>query len=434
MPDIACLKKFIEKNFSHFGINKKNEILRLLYEISEREKTSFLKIADDLKDKNFTLIKKYLLKRRYPYTLSTEVNPHFYLPKLEIKKENALKIKKFKIYPKYIYVEKEVENSYLVKRFKEIFPLAKVLKIGSLKDYLKSKRYSLKDYNLRTQKFFIVKERFDFIKRCPCTKKAFSCNYFIFNLGFGCPYECIYCYLQGYTNFSGILFPANLEDFFNYFKKLNFPKGLRIGSGEFTDSLCFDEITQYSYPIVEFFKKYPHIYFEFKTKSKNIKNFLNLKPAKNIVVSWSLNPQKIIKENEFYTANLKERIDSASKCAQAGFKLGFHLDPIIYYSGWFKDYQQMLDYLFEKIKPKDILWISLGTLRFNPSLKKVIENRFPQNKILDEELILGFDNKLRYPLKLRQEIYQKIKSYIQKINKNLYLYLCMEKIGTDTNF
>jgi len=62
MPDITHLKKFIEKNFSHFGINKKNEILRLLYEISKREKTSFLKIADDLKDKNFTLIKKYLLK------------------------------------------------------------------------------------------------------------------------------------------------------------------------------------------------------------------------------------------------------------------------------------------------------------------------------------------------------------------------------------
>jgi len=117
MPKIISLKRFIEKNFSHFGVNKKNEILRLLYEISKREKTSFLKIAKDLKDRSFPLIKKYLLKRRYPYTLSKEVNPRFYLPKLEIKKENALKIKKFKIYPKYIYVEKEVEDSYLVKRF-----------------------------------------------------------------------------------------------------------------------------------------------------------------------------------------------------------------------------------------------------------------------------------------------------------------------------
>ena len=82
--------------------------------------------------------------------------------------------------------------------------------------------------------------------------------------------------------------------------------------------------------------------------------------------------------------------------------------------------------LFDVIKPKDIAWISIGTLRFNPNVKPIIEARFPENKILDEELVLGFDNKLRYPYSLRREIYESMLRMLHKHSKKLPIYLCME--------
>lgn len=430
MYDLNKIRTYVDKTFSNFGVNKKKEITRLLFEINKREPIPFLKIIKNLKNRQFSLIKEQLLKKRFPYSYSGE-KEKFYLPGLKINPEYKVKIKRFNLYPKNVYVEEKVKNSYLISRLKNFFPKANFKIIGSLKNYLKRKSFTLNDYNQRKDNFFIVKEQYDFFKKCPCSKNAVSCSYNIFNLGFGCIYECVYCFLQEYTNSPGIIIPANLEDFFKRFSlspKTNFIfKVIRIGNGEFTDSLALDEITEFSTQLIHFFKDYPKVFFEFKTKSKNIKNIINSKPQKNIIVSWSLNPPKIIEENEFYTAGLDERIASALSCIKAGFKVGFHFDPILYYDNWLKDYLRVVDYLFDVIKVESIAWISLGTLRFSPSLKKIIENRFPKNKILDEEFILGFDKKMRYPLNLRIMMYKKMIKGIRKRNKKSLFYLCMEE-------
>ena len=100
---------------------------------------------------------------------------------------------------------------------------------------------------------------------------------------------------------------------------------------------------------------------------------------------------------------------------------------MIYFKGWEKEYSSVIDLLFSKIRPRDIAWISIGTLRFKPELKQTIENRFPENKILDEELLPGYDNKLRYPYGLRYNIYKFMLDAFKKHSKKLPLYLCMEE-------
>jgi spore photoproduct lyase len=69
----------------------------------------------------------------------------------------------------------------------------------------------------------------------------------------------------------------------------------------------------------------------------------------------------------------------------------------------------------------------LGTLRFSPALKKVIENRFPRNTILDEELVLGFDRKMRYPESIRVAMYRGMKESIRRRSRKVFVYLCMEE-------
>jgi len=425
------IERCVEKKFPTFGINKKREISRLIFEIAKREKISLIKLLSEIKDKNYKKVKKFLVEKRFPNFKKID-NLKLYLPELEINPRFQFHPPdKFIFSPKNIYIEENIKEKYLAKRLITLFPKAKVIKIDSLKNYLKNKKFDIGNYNRRSENVFVVEENYDFYKNCPCTKGAISCGYNILNLGLGCVYECVYCYLQLYLkNSPGIILPANIEDFFRRFPqdfyKSTIFKYPRLGNGEFSDSLALDNITNWSLELIDFFRKKRKIFFEFKTKSKNIDNLLKTKPEKNIVISWSLNPPTVIDSLEFYTASLDERIFSAKVCAEYGYKIGFHLDPIIYYKNWENEYRELINLIFKNVPKREIVWISLGTLRFNPELKKVIENRFPENKILDEELFLDFDNKLRYHPNLRIMIYKKIYSWLRKESKDIPIYLCME--------
>lgn len=412
--------------FRQLGVNKKQEITRLVYEISKREGLSPEKIIHDLGQNDFNKIKTELLKRRFPHAYVNSEVPRPYLPKIKLDEDSVLDPKKTAFYPKKVFVEKSAWRSKLADRFRLSFPNAKFSEIKSLRDHLKKNRpFAIRKYNKRNETVFISYENHDFFKKCPCTKKAVRCGYHIFNLSFGCLFECTYCYLQEYTNSPGLILPANIERFFQGFPSYKNP-GMRIGTGEFSDSLMLDHITEYSLPIVEFFKNHKDTRFEFKTKSVNIGNLLKASHAGNIIVAWSFNPQKIIDENEFFTPDLSERIKAAKRCIKAGYKVSCHLDPVVYFNGWQKEYEKVIALLFSAIKPKDIAWISIGTLRFNPKVKRIIEVRFPGNKLLDEELMLGYDNKLRYPYKIRHQIYKSILELLFKHSKKLPVYLCME--------
>ncbi|HLD41126.1 MAG TPA: hypothetical protein VJA84_03000, partial [Candidatus Omnitrophota bacterium] len=405
---LKSAETIVRENFPRFGVNKKQEITRLLYEISKWEGIEPGEIlGPEELSAPYPRIKKILLQRRYPLAYQDQSNLKTYLPKLQFQAHplNSYLAENKKFYPRKVFIEKPVISSGLAARFKGLFPKADFEEIESFKAYrAKNRNFRIGDYNKRQETVFIVRENYDFFKKCPCTKCASSCGYHIFNLGFGCIYECAYCYLQEYTNTPGIILPANIGDFFNAFNAYK-REGMRIGSGEFSDSLALDRWTGYSLELIDFFKQHPQVSFEFKTKSVEIDNLLKTEHSGNIVVSWSLNPQTVIDGNEFFSSSLEERLTAAKRCVDAGYRVGFHFDPVIYFSGWQDEYGRLIEALFAGIKPENIAWISLGSLRFRPELKTVIENRFPDNKILDEELLLGYDNKLRYSDKIRYGVY-----------------------------
>ncbi|MBQ2312895.1 MAG: hypothetical protein II183_01900, partial [Elusimicrobiaceae bacterium] len=154
---------------------------------------------------------------------------------------------------------------------------------------------------------------------------------------------------------------------------------------------------------------------------------LKLPAQKNIVVGWSVNPQNIISEVEPLTPSLKERLTAAVKIAEHGYKVAFHFDPVIRHKNWKENYKNVVEQIAENIPKESIVWISIGTLRFNRELKKFIECRFPQNIILDEDFYLSFDGKMRYSDAERQEVYGFLKPLLEKTFPNAVVYLCMEK-------
>jgi len=420
-------KKIVEEKYPLLKFNKKREVTRLVFEIAKIKKDlkfSFLK-----EYKNYEQLKKKLISLRYPFSSKTYPLKSFYLAELDLKDSNSFSPKKDFLKIDEIFLEEGLENSKILKNIIERNPEAKIYSIKNIKDL--KKNFSVLDYNTRASRVYLTNGKFNLVKRCPCTKNCVSCGYYVLNLGFGCPMECEYCFLQGYQNLNGILLNNNIKEYtskmMEFFK--NIKKRIRIGTGEFTDSLVYDDITDYSLDIISEVKNNENIIFEFKTKTTNIANFFRSKPYSNTVVSYSMNPQKIIEISEHYTADFKERLNSLKKLSDYGYSIAIHLDPLIEFGDWKKLYYDCINDIFSEIDPSKIRWISLGTFRFNPSTKKVIEDRFKYNKILDSEMIIDFDGKLRYPYLLRKEIYSYIINCLKNNNiEQDKIYLCMEEV------
>jgi spore photoproduct lyase len=269
----------------------------------------------------------------------------------------------------------------------------------------------------------------DLVKPCPATSGPYlCCRYTVINQIRQCPMDCTYCILQGYLESPVVTLYADTDSVFIQIDKLlsDQPNRLfRFGTGELGDSLVLDDLTGLSERIVNFFSNRKNAVIELKTKTDQVERLLPLHP-KNTVVSWSINPQSVIDREELHSAPLAGRLNAARMCQDREYFLGFHFDPILYYEGWSVEYEDVIRHLFERVDGSRIAWISLGTLRFPPALKDVIQERFPKSRIGSEEMVRGLDGKMRYPRPRRIEMLRRIYGQIMDKRPDLFVYFCME--------
>jgi len=382
-------------------------------------------VAEDRYD--FHRVKKALLALRYPeaHRAGALVEGCVHLPKRVHPPTERTYQFSGRFTPTRIHVEAPLRGHDIVRAVVDRFPGVDVSIIDRLKDV--TERTPDFDATLGKDELFLTAEKFDIFKACPCTQGVFGCGYTILNIGFGCAYDCTYCYLQHYTNAPGIVLPVNVAEILDRLAAIldKAKRPLRIGTGEFTDSLVFDDVLPYSTYLVPFFTNRDHI-LELKTKSVNISNLLEMEGRPNVVIAWSLNTPARIAADEPDTPTLDERLEAAAQVLEAGYGVGFHFDPIIQYDGWERDYRETVEAMFEATAGR-IDWISLGALRFHRSLKPVIEGRFPNPTLLDGELLLDpLDGKMRYIEPVRVDIFQKMVRWINKHDHDTVVYLCME--------
>jgi len=156
-----------------------------------------------------------------------------------------------------------------------------------------------------------------------------------------------------------------------------------------------------------------------------VEKLLELDPKGRIGVSWSVNPEDVIREEEKGASSLKLRLEAAQACQEKGYLIGFHFDPIILIPEWEYKYREVVDAIYARLNPEKIVWISLGGFRYPGFLKPVIQERFPGSKILLGELFPGPDGKYRY-LKSLRVTYRKIAGWIKEYDPEGFIYFCME--------
>lgn len=337
--------------------------------------------------------------------------------------------KHVRYFPDTIWVDKRVRHLALVERVLSRSPGSQVKYTSAPKQLVFEARSRPDARTAGKRELLLTRNDGAFFRPCPGTPRYLCCGYQTLDAAENCTLECSYCVLQTYLSNPLIVLFANTDDMMRELRSAfdrRPRRRIRLGTGELTDSLALEHLTDFSSLIIPLVRRYPNVTFEFKTKTDSIENVLAQKPSPNLIVSWSLNSTPIIASDEGNTATLARRLAAAQRCAEHGYRIGFHFDPLIVHEKWERNYRSVVEQLFRAVPAERIIWISLGALRFPPSLKPIIQERFPQSRILYEEFITAEDGKLRYFKPIRVELYRKMVEWIREQAPQAFIYLCME--------
>ncbi|MFI5353949.1 MAG: radical SAM protein, partial [Candidatus Binatales bacterium] len=332
-----------------------------------------------------------------------------------------------------VFIEEDCRASALADRVVRGLPRSVPLSYVADGRELARPQSSIADpFGAGKRRMVVMRRRSPFMMACPAASSEFACcGYLVLALASNCPMDCSYCFLQEYVadNPSFQVY-ANYAEAFEELERMTHKapgRNFRVGTGELADSLAFDRLTGISRDLVEYFARSDALLLELKTKTDEIDNLLAVDPKGHTLVSWTLSPEAVFASSEHRTAPPTERIRSAKRVADAGYRVAFHLDPIIAYPDAERDYLQLLDALFDNLAPERISFISLGGLRMPPALRAAARRRFPGDPMLAGEDVLSPDGRYRTFAPLRLRIYRALSERIRTAAPRLPHYLCMER-------
>lgn len=318
---------------------------------------------------------------------------------------------------KHITVETPVAN----------LPLARQIKIDHVVDMA-----PLSGYREGKRRLHLTGKKGDLFHICASLDKRYiCCSTHVLAPVSNCPFECSYCFLQNYLNNGTTLLTIDVQAMVDEIQgKINAQpwRFFRIGTWELGDSIAVPPVSDVALSFVKQFKEIPSVLLKLRTKSDYVDPLLDMDHGGRSVISWTVNPPEVIKRDEIGTASMERRISAMRKVADAGYPVGLHFDPMIWYKGWKEGYERLVGSIFSVIEPDEIIWISIGSLRFNPEMKMKMENNYPASRITSAEMVLGDDNKYRYVRPLRLEMYRHLLDSLYRHGaKDIFIYLCMER-------
>ncbi|HEX3408910.1 MAG TPA: hypothetical protein VHS07_01450 [Candidatus Binataceae bacterium] len=332
-----------------------------------------------------------------------------------------------------IYIEEGVRTSALASRVVAAAapPGIAVSYVGDGREAARPLAGVADAFGAGKRRMVIMRRRAPFLMACPAGSSQFACcGYLVLTLASNCPMDCGYCFLQEYlADNPGFQIYANYPDLFDELERLRRAaraRGFRVGTGELADSLAFDSLTGISRDLVEYFASRDDLTLELKTKTDEIENLLAIDPKGRTLVSWTLSPERVFQGTEHRTAAPAARIQAARLVLEGGYRVAFHLDPIIAYETAERDYLALIEELFDAVAPERIAFISMGGLRMTPALRAAARRRFPDDPMLVGEEVLGPDGRYRTFTPLRLQLYAALSRRIQQANAKLQTYLCME--------
>jgi len=280
-------------------------------------------------------------------------------------------------------------------------------------------------YDVRKYSFQKIEKKGIGLGACPVASEGTRCcNLMTLDAVESCGFDCSYCSIQSFYNQNKVGIDKNFKE---KIQNLNLDPNetYHIGTGQSSDSLMWGNKDGILDTLFEFALDNENVILEFKTKSDNIKYFLENEVPKNIICTWSLNTQTIVDNEEHLTASLDERINSARKLANKGVLVGFHFHPIVQYKNYLAEYKLVYDRLQDEFSTDEVVLVSMGTLTFIKPVMKQLREREMKTKILQMpfETING---KQSYSIETKKEMFKHCYDSFSSWHGKVYFYMCME--------
>ena len=169
-------------------------------------------------------------------------------------------------------------------------------------------------------------------------------------------------------------------------------KELTFEIGSNSDLILENTITNNLVWTIENFKNTKKGILTFPTKFDMVDDILKLDHKGKVVIRMSVNPEEIINKVEFGTSRLKGRIEAINKLAEAGYKIGILIAPVIMVENWKKLYLELIQRLSQELseKVKKNVFFEIIFMTYSYVHTKINEEAFPNAiNLYNKEIMTG---------------------------------------------
>lgn len=313
----------------------------------------------------------------------------------------------------HIYVEEGVEENPLAQEILSKFPKAFKVRIKHYKDVFCRPRQNFLDQE-SSRKLIIAAKRGELLYPGPYVCQDFGNeNFYYTSPALNCIYSCEYCYLKGMHPSANLVIFVNLEDFFKKVEDLIKQKPVYLSISYETDLLALENIAPLSAAWIEFARGKENLKMEIRTKSANYPAIRHLKPADNVILAWTLSPAEVIKKYEKNAPPLELRLRQIKKALGDGWKVRLCFDPVLYFEGWEKAYEDLIGRIFSEIPACGINDASVGAFRIPREYLKRMRKNFPPSEIIHYPYAER-GGVYTYDEKLKGELLGKVRSLLKE--------------------
>ena len=270
----------------------------------------------------------------------------------------------------HIYIESKAQGFNLTKKCIRNFPKAKIIEISDYKSIFNRPR---QDFQTQKQSMKLILA----IKKPPYIYKATDIlqdggykNFYYNTPMLNCLYNCSYCFLQGMYSSANIVVFVNEIDMQDavkneIVKRVHKEQPLMLSISYNTDLMAFENILPITKNWIQFAKLNLDLNLEIRTKSSLYHSIKDIESSDQIVLAWTLSPDKVVRKYELNTAPLSKRISAIKLALKDGWKVRLCFDPILYYNNWENDYLELFNKVKSSLNLDQVLDITVGTFRMS---------------------------------------------------------------------
>ena len=322
--------------------------------------------------------------------------------------------------PKAIYYEKEIEDytlgKELLKKYENI-PKVIIENHNNIEEMRKKQNNEFA--NMKRNLIIGVRKTHKFVENHKTS------DYLVPYTSSGCTAMCMYCYLV--CNYNKC---AYLRLFVNREKMLEkiimtsekSEKELTFEIGSNSDLILENTITGNLVWTIENFANTKKGYLTLPTKFDMVDSILPINHNGKIIIRVSVNPAEIINKVEFGTSRLEGRIEAINKLAEAGYKIGILIAPVILMENWQKLYSELIRELESKLstKVKKQAFFEIIFMTYSYVHTKINEEAFPNSvNLYNKDIMTGRGKgKYAYKLEIRKEAEKYLREQMRKYFPN----------------